>query len=83
MKNKILVTGGAGFVGSTMVDKLIESPDNFVLIVDNLSTGNIKRLPESNPHNNWKFVKCAQFNRGSLYFENLECVCLFHFDSLG
>ena len=57
-KNKILITGGAGFVGSTMVDKLIESPDNFVLIVDNLSTGNIKRLPESNPYNNWKFIKC-------------------------
>lgn len=57
-KNKILITGGAGFVGSTMVDKLIENPENFVLIVDNLSTGNIKRLPESNPHNNWKFVKC-------------------------
>jgi UDP-glucose 4-epimerase len=57
-KNTILVTGGAGFVGSTMVDKLIENPDNFVLIVDNLSTGNIKRLPEANPHNNWKFVKC-------------------------
>jgi UDP-glucuronate decarboxylase len=57
-KRKILVTGGAGFVGSTMVDKLIEDAENFVLIVDNLSTGNIKRLPESNPYNNWKFVKC-------------------------
>lgn len=57
-KNRILVTGGAGFVGSTMVDKLIENPDNFVLIIDNLSTGNIKRLPSSNPLNNWKFIKC-------------------------
>jgi UDP-glucose 4-epimerase len=57
-KNKILITGGAGFVGSTMVDKLIENPDNFVLTVDNLSTGNIKRLPEANKLNNWKFIKC-------------------------
>ncbi len=57
-KNKILVTGGAGFVGSTMVDKLIENPDNFVLILDNLSTGNISRLPEKNSLGNWKFVKC-------------------------
>lgn len=56
MKRTILVTGGAGFVGSCMVDKLIEDPDNFVVIVDNLSTGNIKRLPAAG--SNWKFIKC-------------------------
>ncbi|MBP7389998.1 MAG: NAD-dependent epimerase/dehydratase family protein [Chitinophagales bacterium] len=56
-KNRILVTGGAGFVGSTMVDKLIENPDNFVLVVDNLSTGTTKRLPDPKKKN-WKFVKC-------------------------
>ena len=56
-KNRILVTGGAGFVGSAMVDKLIENPDNFVLVVDNLSTGTTKRLPDPKKKN-WKFVKC-------------------------
>jgi UDP-glucose 4-epimerase len=28
------------------------------VIVDNLSTGNIKRLPAKNEHNSWKFIKC-------------------------
>ena len=56
MKRCILVTGGAGFIGSCMVDKLIEDPDNFVVVVDNLSTGNIKRLPTENK-GNWKFIK--------------------------
>ena len=56
MKRTILVTGGAGFIGSCMVDKLIEDPDNFVVVVDNLSTGNIKRLPTENT-GNWKFIK--------------------------
>lgn len=55
--NKILVTGGAGFVGSCMVDKLIEDERNFVVIVDNLSTGNIRRLPTTHT-DRWKFIKC-------------------------
>lgn len=57
MKTNILVTGGAGFVGSTMVDKLIEDENNYVVVVDNLATGNVKRLP-SRKKTNWRFVKC-------------------------
>ena len=54
---KILVTGGAGFVGSCMIDKLIEDPNHFLVIVDDLSTGNISRLPEVHK-DRWKFIKC-------------------------
>ena len=34
---KILVTGGAGFIGSHLVDKLVEN--NNVIVIDNLSSG--------------------------------------------
>ena len=54
---KILVTGGAGFIGSALAEKLISNPENYVVIVDDLSTGNIGKLPQSS-NNNWRFIKC-------------------------
>ena len=43
--SKILITGGAGFIGSTLADKLIES--NTIVIVDDLSMGKVENLPKS------------------------------------
>ena len=45
-ENKVLITGGAGFIGSHITDKLLEN--NFsVIILDNLSSGSINNLPKS------------------------------------
>ena len=55
-QTKILVTGGAGNVGSALIEKLISNPNNFVVILDNLSTGFITKLP-SKTFTNWKFIK--------------------------
>jgi len=54
MKNKnILITGGAGFIGSHIADTLMDNND--ILIVDNFSTGNLKNL--KNPeHDNLQIV---------------------------
>jgi UDP-glucose 4-epimerase len=41
----ILVTGGAGFVGSHIVDRL--APENKVIVFDNLFTGSLSNLEES------------------------------------
>ena len=50
MKNKnILITGGAGFIGSHIANELTKQ--NYVTVVDNLSTGNIKNLNDSNDEN--------------------------------
>ena len=41
---KILVTGGAGFIGSNLVDLLLENEFE-VTVIDNLSTGKVQNLP--------------------------------------
>ncbi|MBA2610877.1 MAG: NAD-dependent epimerase/dehydratase family protein [Bacteroidetes bacterium] len=75
IKNKILVTGGAGNIGSALVEKLIANPHNFVVIVDNLSTGLLSKLPSSK-QTNWKFIK-GDVN----HLNDLSSVMLsFHFD---
>jgi UDP-glucuronate decarboxylase len=55
-KNKILVTGGAGNIGSALTERLLSDPANFVVVVDNLSTGYLSKLP-SDEKDNWKFIK--------------------------
>lgn len=56
-KRKILITGGAGFIGSCLAEKLIENPENEVILVDNLLSGSIEKLPQK-PKDNWSFIKC-------------------------
>ena len=54
--SRILLTGGAGNVGGTLARRLVKNPDNFILIVDNLLTGSINKLPDKK-YKNWSFIK--------------------------
>ena len=48
MKKKFVVTGGAGFIGSHLVDRLL-SDGNEVVVIDNLSTGKRENInPDAN-----------------------------------
>ena len=40
---KALITGGAGFIGSHLAERLLEAGEE-VVIIDNLSTGSIKNI---------------------------------------
>ena len=46
---KILITGGAGFIGSNLVHELLKDNDNQIYVFDNLSTGRKTNLPINNP----------------------------------
>lgn len=79
-KTKILVTGGAGNVGSALVEKLLTNPNNYVVIVDNLSTGYLSKLPAAHQPN-WKFIKADvnQANDISSVMLSFNFDYVFHF----
>jgi len=52
-QTKILITGGAGFIPSSLADKLLEDTNNFVVLVDNFLTGKKENIPN---HPNCKFI---------------------------
>lgn len=54
--SKILVTGGAGFIGSHIVDKLL-SEDYEVTVLDNLSTGRLENLSHHQDNRSFHFIK--------------------------
>lgn len=75
IKNKILVTGGAGNIASALVERLISDENNFVVIFDNLSTGFLSKLP-SQTKSNWKFIN-GDVNK----FEDIsDAMNTYHFD---
>ncbi len=53
---KILVSGGAGFLGSNLCKKLLED-GNEVIALDNLLTGTLENLEDLNQNPNFKFIE--------------------------
>ncbi len=63
----ILVTGGAGFIGSNIVDALLDK-DCGIKVVDNLTTGRMENLEYAMKNKNFEFIKgdIRKFNRKAL-----------------
>ncbi|MDT8413057.1 MAG: NAD-dependent epimerase/dehydratase family protein [Vicingaceae bacterium] len=79
----ILVTGGAGFVGSSLVEGLIKDANNFVVVVDNLKTGDKSKLPNA-PKDNLKFIQCDVNNLDEIrsVFHTFSFDYVFHYAAL-
>ena len=67
---KILVTGGAGFIGSHLVDALIELGHE-VIVIDNLSTGKVENI---NPKANFFKLDICNFEHIRYLFKGVDYV---------
>jgi dTDP-glucose 4,6-dehydratase len=74
LKNKILITGGAGFIGSNYVELVISNSEDEVFILDNLTyAGNLKNLKAVSHLPNYNFIKgdiCDKKLIDNLFKEN-------------
>ncbi len=70
---RILITGGAGFVPSSLADALLTNKDVEVVLVDNFLTGRKENIPV---HSRARFIKCDVNN----YNEIAPIVTAFRFD---
>tara|TARA_R110002074_G_scaffold160697_1_gene318188 strand:+ start:3269 stop:4177 length:909 start_codon:yes stop_codon:yes gene_type:complete len=68
---KCLVTGGAGFIGSHLVDKLIEEGHQ-VLVLDDLSTGKKENINEKADFMKWDISK--DWNEISISIEEIDVI---------
>ena len=70
---KILITGGCGFLGSHLVEKLVKLKHN-IIIIDNLSNGKISNIKSC--INKIKFIKTdiSKNGRWKKYFNKIDIV---------
>lgn len=80
-KLKTIVTGGGGFIGSHMVDRLL-ADGHRVIAIDNFSTGRPENLAHQKGHKNLQVVKADVNDAATIspYFDNADWV--FHLAAL-
>jgi len=74
---KILVTGGAGFIGSHLVDRLMET-GNQVRVIDNLTSGSLGNLDRWVAHPDFEFTEGDLLERDASLEAVDGCSQVFH-----
>ena len=77
MKNIIIITGGAGFIGSNLIKYLVKKTNLKIISIDNYSTGTPKNHTK---HKNVKYIKGENINISKIlnrYKKKIKVI--FHF----
>ncbi len=80
MRTKILITGGAGFIPSCLVDRLILNPNYYVVTVDNFLSGHRDKISKSE-FDNFEFMEadCNELSEMQAVFEKHQFDYVFHY----
>ena len=73
---KIIVAGGAGFIGSHLCEFLVKKKDNSIFCIDNLLTGSEKNIDHLIDKKNFKFINqniCSKIDLEVDEIYNLAC----------
>ncbi|MCK4353459.1 GDP-mannose 4,6-dehydratase [candidate division WOR-3 bacterium] len=74
---KVLVTGGAGFIGSHLAEKLLKRGDE-ITIIDNLSTGSINNISHLMHNPSFDYVIDTIMNQGLMSWLIRKCDIVYH-----
>ena len=81
-QSRLLITGGAGFIGSNLVDYFLKK-DNNVVCLDNLSTGKYKNIAPFVNNKRFKFIEGDIRDESSCNEAVKGCDFVFHQAALG
>jgi UDP-glucose 4-epimerase len=77
MSGRILVTGGAGFIGSHLVDALLACGES-VTVLDDFSIGTMENLAEAETTGRLRVLRASILDPGALSAAVTECMVVFH-----
>ena len=83
LNKKVLITGGAGFIGSNIVDYLVSINHQNIVVLDNLETGFLKNIEQYLESGRIKFILGDIRNYNNCLQATKDCDIVLHQAALG